>query len=62
MTKICRVLVIVVYSLVEPTGEDINDSDEFYLQLQEQLDRVLGRSMEILMPRLAEIGTDGILA
>ena len=66
MTKKFRVSVIVVYAPVEPTDGDTSDSDEFYLQLQEQIDRVPGRNMvfllEILTPRLVEIGIDGILA
>ena len=43
MTKKFRVSVIVVYAPVEPTDGDTSDSDEFYLQLQEQIDRVPGR-------------------
>ena len=41
MTKKFRLSVIVVYAPVEPTDGDSSDSDEFYLQLQEQVDRVL---------------------
>ena len=44
MTKKFRVSVIVVYTPVEPTDGDTSDSDEFYLQLQEQIDRVPGRN------------------
>ena len=40
MTKTFRVSVIVVYAPVEPTDGDTSDSDEFYLQLQQQMDRV----------------------
>ena len=42
MTKKFRASVIVVYSPVEPTATDTNDSDEFYLQLQERINRVPG--------------------
>ena len=35
VTKNFRVLVIVEYALEEPTDGEANDSDEFYLQLQE---------------------------
>ena len=45
ITKKFRVSVIVVYAPVEPTDEDICDTDEFYLILQEQIDRVQGRNM-----------------
>ena len=45
MTKKCRKSVIVVYAPVEPTDGDTSDSDEFYLQLQEQIDRVPCRNM-----------------
>ena len=34
---------------VEPTDGDTSDSDEFYLQLQEQIDRVSGRNMVFLL-------------
>ena len=44
MTKKFRVAVIVVYSPVEPPDGDTSDSDVFYLQLQEQIDRVPGRN------------------
>ena len=39
-TKKLRVLVIVVYVPTELTGGNSSESDEFYLQLQEQIDRV----------------------
>ena len=45
MTKKYRVSDIVVYAPVEPTYGDTRDSEEFYLQLQVQIDRVLGRTM-----------------
>ena len=61
-----RVSVIVVYAPVEPTDGYTSDSDEFYLQLQEQIDRVPGRNMVFLLEnfkrRFVEIGIDGILA
>ena len=46
MTKKFRVSVIVVYAPVEPTDGDTSD---FYLQLQEQIDRVPGRNMVFLL-------------
>ena len=53
-------------SLVDPADGDTSDSDGFYLQLQEEIDRFQGRNMVFLlgdlMPRLVEIGIDGILA
>ena len=49
MTKKFRVSVIVVYAPDEPTDRDTSDSDEFYLQLQEQIDWVLGRNMVFLL-------------
>ncbi|XP_065583400.1 craniofacial development protein 2-like [Artemia franciscana] len=49
MTKKFRVSVIVVYATVEPTDGGTNDSDEFYLQVQEQIDRVPGRNMVFLL-------------
>ena len=36
MTKKFRVSVIIVYAPLEPTDGDSRDSNEFYLQLQEQ--------------------------
>ena len=51
MTKKFRVSVIVVCAPVEPTDGDTSDSDEFYLQLQEQIDRVPGRNMVFLLRR-----------
>ena len=42
MTKKFRVSAIVVYAPVKPTDGVTSDSDEFYLQLQEQIDRVPG--------------------
>ena len=49
MTRKFRVSVIVVYAPVEPTDRDTSDSDEFYLQLQEEIDRVLGTNMMFLL-------------
>ena len=49
MTKKFRVSVIVVYVPVEPTDGYTSDSDELYLQLQEQIDRVPGRNMMFLL-------------
>ena len=49
MTNKFRVSVIVVYAPVEPTDGETSDSDEFYLQLQEQIDRVPGRNMVFLL-------------
>jgi hypothetical protein len=49
MTKKFRVLVIVVYAPVEPTDGDSSDSDEFYLQLQKQIDRVPSRNIVFLL-------------
>ena len=49
MTRKFRVSVIVVYAPVEPTDGDTSDSDEFYLQLQEQIDKVPGRNMMLLL-------------
>ncbi|XP_065557668.1 uncharacterized protein LOC136025570 [Artemia franciscana] len=40
MTKKFRVSVTVVYAPVKPTDGDTSDSDEFYVQLQEQRERV----------------------
>jgi hypothetical protein len=48
MTKNFRVSFIVVYATVEPTGGDTSDSDEFYLQLQERIERVPGKNMMFL--------------
>ena len=45
MTKKSKVSDIVVYAHVKPTDGDSSDSDEFYLQLQEQIDRIPGRNM-----------------
>ena len=39
-TKKFRLSVIVIYIPVEPTDGDTINSDEFYLQLQEQIDKV----------------------
>ena len=44
-----RVSVIVVYAPVEPTDGDTSDSDEFDLQLQEQIDKVQGINMVFLL-------------
>ena len=49
MTKKFRVSVIAVHAPVEPTDRDTSDSDEFYLQLQEQIDRVPGGNMVFLL-------------
>ena len=49
MTKKWRASVIVVYAPAEPTNGDTSDLDEFYLQLQEQIDRALGRTMVFLL-------------
>ena len=49
MTKKIRVSVIVVYTPVDPTDAYTRDSDEFYLQSQEQIDRVPGRNMVFLL-------------
>ena len=49
MTRKFRVSVIVVYASVEPTDGETSGSDEFYLQLQEQIDRVPGRNMMFLL-------------
>ena len=49
MTKEFRLSVIVVYAPVEPTDGNTNDSDEFYLQLQEQIERVPGRNIVLLL-------------
>ena len=45
MTKKFRVSVIIVHAPLEPINGNTSDSDEFYLQLQEQIDRVPGRNM-----------------
>ena len=66
MTKKFWVSVIVVYAPVELTDGDNSDSDEFYLQLLRQIDRVPCRNIMFLLgdfkSRLVEIGIDGILA
>ena len=49
MTIKFRVSAIVAYTPVEPTDGDTSDSDEFYLQLLEQKDRVPGRNMVFLL-------------
>ena len=49
MTKKLRVSVIVVYAPVEPTDGDASDSDKFYFQLQEQIDRVSGTNIVFLL-------------
>ena len=51
MTKKFRVSIIVVYAPVEPTDGNTSDSDEFYLQVQEQIDRVPGRYMVVEIRR-----------
>ena len=50
MTKIFKILVIIVYVPIGPTDGDTSDSEEFYLQLQEQTDRVPGRNV-MFLPR-----------
>ena len=45
MTKKFKVSVIVVYAPVKPTDGYTSNSDEFYLQLQEQIDSVPGKNM-----------------
>ena len=66
MTKKFRVSVIVVYAPVEPTDGDTSVSDEFYLQLQEQIDIVPGRNKVFLRgdfnAQVGRKGIDGILA
>ena len=49
MTYKFRVSVTVVCVPVQPTDRDTSDSDEFYLQLREQIDRVPGRNMVFLL-------------
>ena len=44
-TKKLRVSVVAVYIPVEPTDGDTSDSDKFYLQLQEEIDRITGRNI-----------------
>ena len=56
MTKKLRVSVIVVYAPVEPSDGDISELDEFYLLLQEQIDRVPGRNMVFV---LGDFNTQG---
>ncbi|XP_065571512.1 craniofacial development protein 2-like [Artemia franciscana] len=57
MTKKFRVSFVAVYAPVEPTDGDTSDSDEFYLQLQEQIDRVPGRNMVFLLGNFnAQVG------
>ena len=66
MTKKVQVSVIVVYAHVKPSDRDTSDSDEFYLQLHKQIDRVSGRNMVFLLGDFnstsIETGIDGILA
>ena len=49
ITRNYRISVIVVDALVKPTGGDTSDSYGFYLQLQDQIDRVPGRNMMFLL-------------
>ena len=57
MTKTFRVSVIVVYAPVEPIDGDTGNSGEFYLQLEEQIDRVPGRNLVFLLGNFnAQIG------
>ena len=49
MIKKFRILVIVVYVPVEPTDRATSDSDEFYLNLKEQIDRTPGGNLVFLL-------------
>ena len=49
MTKEFKVSVIVVCDPVESINGDTSDSDEFYLQLPKQIDRVPGRNIMFLL-------------
>ena len=49
MRKKFRVSLIIVYATVEPTDGDTSDLDAFYLQLQEQIDKVPCRNMMLLL-------------
>ena len=54
----CKVSVRVVCAPAKTTDGDSRDSDEFYLQLQEQIDRVPGRNMAFLLGNFnAQAGT-----
>jgi len=44
-----RISVIVVYAPVEPADGDTSDSDEIYLHLQEQIDRIPCRNSVFLL-------------
>ena len=49
ITKEFKVSVIVVYAPVKPTNRDISDSDKFYLELQEHIDRIPRRNIAFLL-------------
>ena len=49
MTKKFSLSVIIVYAPVKSTNGHNSDSDEFCLQLQEQIDRVPGRNIAFLL-------------
>ena len=57
---------MVVYAPVKLTDRDSSESDKFYWQLQESIERVQGRNIvfhwEILTHNLVEIGIEGILS
>ena len=64
MNKKCNVSVTVVYTPAEPTDRDSSDSGEFFIQLQEQIDRVPGGNMVFLFGNFnSQVGRnrDGIL-
>jgi len=47
--KMCRVPIIVTYQPVQPTNGNSSDSDEFYLQLQKQIDSVQRKNVMFLL-------------
>ena len=49
ITKKCRISAIVAYSPVELTDGDTSDSDELYLQLEEQINWVPRRNIVFLL-------------
>ena len=49
MIKRCKVSVIVVCAPEGPTDRDTSDSDEFYLLLHEQINRIPVRNMVFLL-------------
>ena len=59
MTKKFRLSFIVIHAPVESTDRGTSDSDEFYLQVQEQTDRVPGRKM-LFRKTICEVD-DGVL-